>query len=160
MDVDGPIRFAHPAAIAGHDHDRADELRERDAVLAEEQAALRRVAAVVAGGAVSADVFAAVTQEVGKALGLPYVDMLRYEADGTATVIGAWGEREHPFEVGTPGPSTARRSPRACARPVRLRVSTITRRCRARSPTPCGRPGSARPRGRRSSSTPPCGASW
>jgi PAS domain S-box-containing protein len=38
------------------------ELRERDAVLAEEQAALRRVAAVVAGGAGSADVFAAVTK--------------------------------------------------------------------------------------------------
>ena len=71
------------------------------AILVEEQAALRRVAAVVAGGAVSADVFAAVTEEVGKALGLPYVDMLRYEPDGTATVIGAWGEREHPFEVGT-----------------------------------------------------------
>ena len=101
MDADGPIRFAQPAAMAGRGLDRADELRERDAVLAEEQAALRRVAAVVAGGAVSADVFAAVTEEVGKALGLPYVDMLRYEPDGTATVIGAWGEREHPFEVGT-----------------------------------------------------------
>jgi signal transduction histidine kinase len=101
VDPNAPTRFAHPAAIAGHGRDRADELRERDAVLAEEQAALRRVAAVVAGGAVSADVFAAVTEEVGKALGLPYVDMLRYEPDGTATVIGAWGEREHPFEVGT-----------------------------------------------------------
>ena len=81
---------------------RADnELRERDAILAEEQAALRRVAGVVAGGAGSADVFAAVTKEVGRAVGLPYVDMLRYEPDGTATVIGAWGQREHPFEVGT-----------------------------------------------------------
>ena len=81
---------------------RADnELRERDAILAEEQAALRRVAGVVAGGAGSADVFAAVTKEVGRAVSLPYVDMLRYEPDGTATVIGAWGEREHPFEVGT-----------------------------------------------------------
>jgi PAS domain S-box-containing protein len=77
------------------------ELRERDAMLAEEQAALRRVAAVVAAGAASADVFAAVTTEVGQALGVPYVDMLRYESDGTATVIGAWGEREHPFAVGT-----------------------------------------------------------
>jgi len=77
------------------------ELRERDAILAEEQAALRRVAAVVAAGAASADVFAAVTMEVGQALGLPYVDLLRYESDGTATVIGAWGEREHPFAVGT-----------------------------------------------------------
>jgi signal transduction histidine kinase len=101
VDADGPIRSAPPAGIAGDGHDRADERRERDLVLAEEQAALRRVAAVVAGGGASADVFAAVTEEVGKALGLPYVDMLRYEPDGTATVIGAWGEREHPFSVGT-----------------------------------------------------------
>jgi signal transduction histidine kinase len=101
VDADGPTRFAPPAGIAGRGHDRDDAHHERDAVLAEEQAALRRVAAVVAGGAASADVFAAVTEEVGKALGLPYVDMLRYEPDGTATVIGAWGEREHPFEVGT-----------------------------------------------------------
>jgi GAF domain-containing protein len=79
-----------------------DERRERDAILVEEQAALRRVAAVVAGGADSADVFAAVTEEVGLALGLPYVDMLRYEPDGSATVIGAWGERGLPTVVRCP----------------------------------------------------------
>jgi PAS domain S-box-containing protein len=79
-----------------------DERRERDAILVEEQAALRRVAAVVAGGAGSADVFAAVTEEVGLALGLPYVDMLRYEPDGSATVIGAWGERGLPTVVRCP----------------------------------------------------------
>ena len=82
MDADGPIRSAPPAGIAGEGHDRADERRERDLVLAEEQAALRRVAAVVAGGGISADVFAAVTEEVGKALGLPYVDMLRTSPTG------------------------------------------------------------------------------
>jgi PAS domain S-box-containing protein len=103
---------------------RADrELRERDSILAGEQAALRRVAAVVAGGAGSSDVFAAVTKEVGRALGLPYVDMLHYEPDGTATVIGAWGEREHPFEVGTrwalDGPTISARV-RATGAPARV----------------------------------------
>ena len=118
------------------------------AILVEEQAALRRVAAVVAGGAGSADVFAAVTKEVGLALGLPYVDMLRYEPDGSATVIGAWGEREHPFEAGTRWPLDGPTISARVRRPAPRRASTTTRRSRARSPTPSGRPGSAVGRGR------------
>ena len=76
-------------------------LREREAELAEQQAALRRVAALVAGDAPSRDVFAAVAREVGTVLRLPLVQMSRYESDGTATVIGAWSERPHPFRTGT-----------------------------------------------------------
>jgi PAS domain S-box-containing protein len=76
-------------------------LRERDAILAAEQDALRRVAALVAGGAASAEVFAAVAKEVAHVLELPLVEMSRYEPDGTATVIGAWSERPHPFQTGT-----------------------------------------------------------
>ena len=45
---------------------RAEQaLREHDAVIAAQQASLRRVAALVAGGAASADVFAAIAKEVG-----------------------------------------------------------------------------------------------
>ena len=76
-------------------------LREREAELAEQQAALRRVAALVAGDAPSRDVFASVAREVGTVLRLPLVQMSRYESDGTATVIGAWSERPHPFRTGT-----------------------------------------------------------
>jgi PAS domain S-box-containing protein len=76
-------------------------LREREAELAEQQAALRRVAALVAGDAPSQDVFASVAREVGTVLRLPLVQMSRYESDGTATVIGAWSERPHPFRAGT-----------------------------------------------------------
>jgi PAS domain S-box-containing protein len=84
---------------------RAEEaLHEHDAMLTEQQASLRRVAALVAGGAASADVFAAVAREVARVLHLPLVVMSRYEADGTAAVIGAWGERPHPFETGTRWP--------------------------------------------------------
>jgi signal transduction histidine kinase len=67
--------------------------------MADAQSSLRRVATLVARGAAPADVFAAVAEEVSKVLNLPLVEMCRYEADGTATVIGATGE--HPFQVGT-----------------------------------------------------------
>jgi GAF domain-containing protein len=70
--------------------------------LADEQAALRRVATLVAKGAMPEDVFAAVAREVAQVLDLPLVEMCRYEPDGTATVIGATGE--HPFQPGTNWP--------------------------------------------------------
>jgi PAS domain S-box-containing protein len=70
--------------------------------LADEQAALRRVATLVAQGATPEKVFAAVAREVSLALDLPLVEMCRYEPDGTATVIGATGE--HPFQPGTNWP--------------------------------------------------------
>jgi PAS domain S-box-containing protein len=67
--------------------------------LVDEQAALRRVATLVARGATPGQVFAAVAREVAQALDLPLVEMCRYEPDGTATVIGATGD--HPFQPGT-----------------------------------------------------------
>ena len=79
-------------------------LRDHDAALAAQQASLRRVATLVAAGAASADVFAAIAREVGQVIGLPLVAVWRYEPDGTATVMGAWGERPHPFQVGTRWP--------------------------------------------------------
>src|SRR4029453_833470 len=79
-------------------------LREREAALAEQQAALGGVAALFAGDAPSRDVFAAVAREVGTVLRLPLVQMSRYESDGTATVIAAWSERPHPFQAGTRWP--------------------------------------------------------
>jgi signal transduction histidine kinase len=67
--------------------------------LAEEQSALRRLAMLVAAGASPQDIFATVAREVADILGLPSVEMVRYEPDGTGTVIGAAGD--HPFPVGS-----------------------------------------------------------
>jgi signal transduction histidine kinase len=64
--------------------------------LADEQAALRRVATVVAEGATPAEVFAAVAREVALVLNLPTAGMYRYEPDGTATVVGSRGEQAFP----------------------------------------------------------------
>jgi PAS domain S-box-containing protein len=54
---------------------------------AREQAALRRVATLVARGAPPSDVFAKVAQEVGELLGTAAA-VLRYEADGAVTLLG------------------------------------------------------------------------
>jgi PAS domain S-box-containing protein len=74
------------------------ELRE----LAEEQAALRRVATLVAREALTTEVFAAVAEEVARVLGVPLVQMSRYESAGAVTVIATWGEQ--PFAPGSTWP--------------------------------------------------------
>jgi GAF domain-containing protein len=64
--------------------------------LAEEQAALRRVATLVARGVLPEQVFAAVTEEVGRLLGTDLAGMARYDSDDTVTVVATWAaEDEH-----------------------------------------------------------------
>jgi signal transduction histidine kinase len=57
---------------------------------ADEQAALRRVATLVAGGALAEEVFAAVAAEAGGLLGAELTTVTRYDPDGVLTVLGAW----------------------------------------------------------------------
>jgi len=59
--------------------------------LAEEQAALRRVATLVAAGAPPADVFDAVTKEVAALIPADSSALTRFEADGTFTPLSGWG---------------------------------------------------------------------
>jgi signal transduction histidine kinase len=103
-----PVARGHGALVAFadvQDRGRARQAREeRDALLSQQQLSLRRVAALVAGGAASADVFAAIAREVGQLLGVTIVNVWRFERDGTATVLGTWGERPHPFQPGTNWP--------------------------------------------------------
>jgi signal transduction histidine kinase len=58
--------------------------------MAGEQAALRRVAVLVAGGAAPAEVFAAVAEEVGRLLEVDYAVLVRYHPQDEITVVGAW----------------------------------------------------------------------
>jgi signal transduction histidine kinase len=69
--------------------------------LAEEQAALRRVATLVARESPPAEIFAAVAEEVERLLHFDSVTMFRYEADGTATVVAHRGVPEGPLRVGS-----------------------------------------------------------
>jgi signal transduction histidine kinase len=68
---------------------------------ADEQAALRRVATLVAQAAPPAQVFAAVTEEAGRLLRAGHAAMGRYGPDGTITAVGAWDGAGDAFPVGT-----------------------------------------------------------
>jgi signal transduction histidine kinase len=69
--------------------------------LAAEQAALRRVATLVAGEATPSRVFEQVTEEIGRLLELPGANVMKLEGPGAATVVGAWSETGEPtFAVG------------------------------------------------------------
>ena len=74
--------------------------RSGDDRFAGEQAALRRVATLVARGAPPAQVFAAVTEESGRLLDADYTMMGRYDPDGARTVVAAWGSTGAAFPVG------------------------------------------------------------
>jgi signal transduction histidine kinase len=69
--------------------------------LADEQAALRRVATLVARGVPPAEVFAAVAEEVGRLLGTDLAAMLRFELDETVTVVAGWSWEGGQLPVGT-----------------------------------------------------------
>jgi signal transduction histidine kinase len=60
--------------------------------LADEQAALRRVATLVAAESPPSRVFQQVTEEVGRLLGLPGATVVHYHGAHSATVVGAWSE--------------------------------------------------------------------
>jgi signal transduction histidine kinase/ketosteroid isomerase-like protein len=75
---------------------RADASR-----LAEEQAALRRVATLVAHESSPSEVSAAVAKEVAGLLGVENMRMVRYESDATVTVVAEWGEPDAAFPVGS-----------------------------------------------------------
>lgn len=70
--------------------------------LANEQAALRRVATLVAQGASPEDLFSAVAHEVAGIIDIPIVGVNRYETDGTFTMLGLSGDTH--FTVGSRWP--------------------------------------------------------
>jgi signal transduction histidine kinase len=72
--------------------------------LADEQAALRRVATLVARQPAAEQVLASVTEEVGRLLRTGFTQMFAYEGDGTATAVAGWVDpdvRGRQIPVGT-----------------------------------------------------------
>jgi signal transduction histidine kinase len=90
--------FTELVATAIANAQARDEIRR----LADQQAALRRVATLVANQAAPEALFATVAEQVAHVTGIPLVELARYEQDGSTTVVGAWGD--HPFVVGTKWP--------------------------------------------------------
>jgi PAS domain S-box-containing protein len=97
--------FADLVATAiGNAATRADLQASRDelSVLAEQQAALRRVATLVARGVSPSEVFSAVAGELARCLGVPAATVYRYESDDTTTLLAAHDEpRLKTIRIGT-----------------------------------------------------------
>jgi GAF domain-containing protein len=69
--------------------------------MVDEQAALRRVATLVAGGAGQEEVFAAVLEEIGQLFAVDLASICRYDPGGTLTWVANWGAAHQYFPVGT-----------------------------------------------------------
>ena len=128
---------------------------------AAEQSALRRVADLVARQAPSQQVFGVVTEELCKLLDVNMMRTVRFEPDGTATVLAAHGVSQDLIPAGTTN--------------IRLPQGTVIDQvfrtgCPARVDDYAqvggpigelrGQRGRAAPREGRSSSTAGCGAPW
>jgi signal transduction histidine kinase len=72
------------AAEANQRRREAEASRDELRVLAEQQAALRRVATLVARGVPPSQVFSAVADELGRVLGVSHSTLIRYEPDGAS----------------------------------------------------------------------------
>ena len=133
----------------------------------DEQAALRRVATLVARAATPEEVFAALAEEAGRLLGAEHAWMTQYEPDGAARLVATWsstgaavpaGTRLNPggrnvytlvFQTGRPARSTA--PPARGARTVRSPASWASARlsaCRSAPGGACGARWSCHPRTR------------
>ncbi|HEY2076038.1 MAG TPA: GAF domain-containing protein, partial [Streptosporangiaceae bacterium] len=66
-----------------------------------EQAALRRVATLVARGAPPDEVFAAIAEEAGRLLHTDYATMNRYDPHGTITIVASWSSTGAAYPAGT-----------------------------------------------------------
>jgi signal transduction histidine kinase len=84
------LAFLAASLLAGQLTARLQSEARRSGVLADEQAALRRVATLVARRVPPQEVFEAVAREVGLLLDVDATHMGRYEPDGSATGIAAW----------------------------------------------------------------------
>jgi signal transduction histidine kinase len=89
--------FTELVATAISNTTRGEEL----ARLADEQAALRRVATLIARESSAAEVFAAVAEELGRLLDVDSTRLVRYDGDGTVTVVACWGPPVDAVPVGT-----------------------------------------------------------
>jgi signal transduction histidine kinase len=72
--------------------------------LTEEQEALRRIAFLVATAAPTDELFAAVTDAVGRLLSVDFAGLGRFEPDGTMTVVAGWTAPGDPFAVAAQWP--------------------------------------------------------
>ena len=125
MGYGGPMGSSAPPADSLKGQNEAGRL-------AEEQAALRRVATLVASGASSTDVFEAVAQEVAQVLRLPNTAIGRYDDRGTTiTLLAVYGTHPDSFAPGSRWPARPRRrtSSRAARPPATAGAAATSGGC-------------------------------
>jgi signal transduction histidine kinase len=120
-----PDEGATLAGLAGLLATRVSETADRAelARLLDEQAALRRVATLVAGNAGLDELLATVTREIGLLLDLDLLHLARYDEDGVATGVASWSLRGDPVPLGVLYPDDGESLPsvvRRTGRAVRL----------------------------------------
>ena len=128
-DLEGQMeKFTELLATAISNADSRAELAASEAraqELANEQAALRRVATLVAKGVAPDEVFAAVAEEVAVLFDRPWVGVMRYDSDASFSVVATWGE--HPFPPGSRWPLDGPSTPESVLRTGRpARISDYT----------------------------------
>ena len=109
IEIDGVARWKEARMVPSGDSEVVSisrdftELRRAEAEerrLGAEQAALRRVATLVAGNAPPEQVFQTVTEEVCRLLGLRTAVLHRFQDARTSIIVGKFGDPTGPFEVG------------------------------------------------------------
>jgi signal transduction histidine kinase len=90
-------RFSDLVATAIANSEARDEVER----LAEEQAALRRVATLVADRAASDEIFASVAEEIARILTADRCAIGRFEPEDSMTVVAYWSSEEPKVPVGT-----------------------------------------------------------
>jgi signal transduction histidine kinase len=98
----GGSREQAPRAVPARGDSAANQAERHLRELADEQAALRRVATLVARESSPHQLFATVAEQVARLVDVPLVRVVRYEADGSAAeLVGGWGESVDPLSPGT-----------------------------------------------------------
>jgi signal transduction histidine kinase len=81
------------AAEANRRRQEAEASRDQLRMLADQQAALRRIATLVARAVPPSEVFSAVTVELARCVGVTHATLVRFEADGGAVLIAVHDDR-------------------------------------------------------------------
>jgi signal transduction histidine kinase len=100
QDVVGTAAYLAVVIVAGELFRQNRRHRTKAEELASEQAALRRVATLVAKGAPADKVFAAVAEEVGRLADASAAQILRYEPDGSVVRLAGWGSGAEDLKIG------------------------------------------------------------
>jgi len=82
-----------PAAEADQRRWEAEASRDELRMLAEQQAALRRIATLVAQAVAPAELFSAVAEELARCLGVTQANLVRYQADGGSILLASHDDR-------------------------------------------------------------------